>query len=260
MPKIAWKTGTSFGKKDAWSIGYNAKYTVGVWVGNFSGEGVAELSGANIATPLLFELFNAIDYNGQSNWFQIPKALEMRKVCAESGMVPNTFCTHQILDYYRQGVSNAKPCEHLKAVIVNYAESISYCNTCQPNTGTHEKLYPNHAPELLSYFESRHIFHEKIPAHNPLCTRLFSNNKPPKIVFPVDGSEYFLDQLENQKLLLNCQVASDVVFVNWYINDQFLQKAKASQGIFFNPKAGKNKISCVDDKGRNVDIEVLVRY
>ncbi|MES2794898.1 MAG: penicillin-binding protein 1C, partial [Bacteroidota bacterium] len=80
MPKIAWKTGTSFGKKDAWSIGYNAKYTVGVWVGNFSGEGVAELSGANIATPLLFEVFNAIDYNGQSNWFQIPKALEMRKV------------------------------------------------------------------------------------------------------------------------------------------------------------------------------------
>lgn len=261
MPKIAWKTGTSFGKKDAWSIGYNAKYTVGVWVGNFSGEGVAELSGANIATPLLFEVFNSIDYNGSTNWFQIPKQLEMRKICAESGEVPNTFCTNQILDYYRIGISKTKLCEHLKEVSVNTNETISYCKSCEPATAdTHKKLYPNYAPELLSYYESKHILHEKIPTHNALCTRVFGKNKAPKIVFPVDGAEYYFDKLENQKLLLNCQVASDVLEVNWYINDQFLQKAKASEGIFFTPKAGKNKISCVDDKGRNVDIEVVVKY
>src|SRR6202000_354423 len=52
LPKIAWKTGTSYGRRDAWSIGYNERYTVGVWVGNFSGLGVPELSGANVATPL----------------------------------------------------------------------------------------------------------------------------------------------------------------------------------------------------------------
>ena len=63
MPKIAWKTGTSYGRRDAWSIGYNKKYTVGVWVGNFSGAGAAELSGANVATPLLFRIFNTIDYD-----------------------------------------------------------------------------------------------------------------------------------------------------------------------------------------------------
>jgi penicillin-binding protein 1C len=260
MPKIAWKTGTSFGKKDAWSIGYNAKYTVGVWVGNFSGEGVAELSGANIATPLLFEVFNSIDYNGSTNWFQIPKQLELRKICAESGEVPNSFCTNQILDYYRVGISKTKLCEHLKDVSVNANETISYCKSCEPATAIHKKLYPNYAPELLSYYESKHILHEKIPTHNPLCTRVFGNNKPPKIVSPVDGAEYFLDKLENQKLLLSCQVASDVLEVNWYINDQFLQKAKALEGIFFTPKGGKIKISCVDDKGRNMDIEVVVRY
>ena len=48
MPKIAWKTGTSYGRKDAWSIGYNKKYTVGVWVGNFSGQGIPELSGHSL--------------------------------------------------------------------------------------------------------------------------------------------------------------------------------------------------------------------
>ena len=75
LPKIAWKTGTSFGRRDAWSIGYNKKYSVGVWVGNFYGEGVPELSGSEIATPLLFQIFNTNNYNASSEWFRLPKEL-----------------------------------------------------------------------------------------------------------------------------------------------------------------------------------------
>jgi len=63
LPNIAWKTGTSYGRKDAWSIGYNNDYTVGVWVGNFSGKGVPELTGADMATPLLFSVFQQISKN-----------------------------------------------------------------------------------------------------------------------------------------------------------------------------------------------------
>ncbi|MBD0278929.1 MAG: penicillin-binding protein 1C, partial [Flavisolibacter sp.] len=73
MPKMAWKTGTSYGRKDAWSIGYNKHYTVGVWVGNFSAQGVPELSGANTATPLLFKIFNTIDYDSNEEWYAPPK-------------------------------------------------------------------------------------------------------------------------------------------------------------------------------------------
>src|SRR5690606_6130097 len=63
MPRIAWKTGTSYGRRDAWSIGYNKTFTVGVWAGNFSGVGAPDLTGADIATPLLFRIFNTIDYD-----------------------------------------------------------------------------------------------------------------------------------------------------------------------------------------------------
>ena len=52
LPKIAWKTGTSYGRRDAWSIGYNADYTIGVWVGNFSGQGSPALTGADVASSL----------------------------------------------------------------------------------------------------------------------------------------------------------------------------------------------------------------
>lgn len=259
MPKIAWKTGTSFGKKDAWSIGYNANYTIGIWVGNFSGEGVPELSGANIATPLLFDIFNTVDYNSSSKWFKAPENIAYRKVCAESGDVPNDFCTHQMVDYYIPSVSKMTKCQHAKYIYVSTNAKISYCSHCLPESGTVKKLYPNYAPELLSWYESKHILYEKVPPHNPKCERVFNTNAP-QIVYPVDGSEYFLAKDENQKLMLNCQVGNEVKTVYWYINDKLLQKASPNTEVFFRPEAGKIKISCSDDKGRNADIYVEVKW
>ena len=258
MPKIAWKTGTSFGKKDAWSIGYNANYTVGVWIGNFSGEGVPELSGANIATPLLFDIFNTIEYNSSAKWFKQPEEIALRKVCAESGDIPSEFCTHQITDYYIPSVSKMTPCTHARYVYVRSDAQISYCSHCLPDSGAVKKLYPNHAPELVSWYETKHILYEKIPPHNPQCERVFQENAP-QIVYPVDGSEYILDKKDTQKMMLNCQVSNDVKVIYWYINDKLLQKSEPNTKVFFTPEAGKLKISCSDDKGRNTDIFVEVK-
>ena len=258
LPKIAWKTGTSFGKKDAWSIGYNANYTVGVWVGNFSGEGVPELNGANIATPLLFSIFNTIDYNSSAKWFGVPKNLMQRKVCAESGDVPSPLCTHQLVDFYVPGVSKATHCQHLKSVWVNANATISYCTQCLPDSDAVRKMYPNHAPELISWFESKHILYEKIPPHNPTCTRIFDQNAP-QIVYPVDGNEYVVDKIEKQQIALSCQAANDVKEVYWYINDQLLQKTPPTETIFFKPPLGKIKISCSDDRGRNANVWIVVK-
>lgn len=259
MPKIAWKTGTSFGKKDAWSIGYNAKYTVGIWIGNFSGEGVPELSGANIATPLLFDIFNTIDYNSSSKWFKSPENIALRKVCAESGDVPDEFCINQITDYYIPSVSKMTQCTHAKYVYVSADEQISFCSHCMPDNGTIRKIFPNHAPELVSWFETKHILYEKLPQHDPKCERVFRENAP-QIVYPEGGSEYILDKNDTQKLMLNAQVRNDVKEIYWYINDKLLQKSTPNIPIFFVPESGKIKISCSDDKGRNTDIFVRVRW
>ena len=256
---IAWKTGTSFGKKDAWSIGYNAKYTVGVWIGNFSGEGVPELSGANIATPLLFDIFNTIDYNSSSKWFKSPENIALRKVCAESGDMPNEFCINQITDYYIPSVSKMTSCTHARYVFVSADGQMSYCSHCMPDSGAIRTTFPNHAPELVSWFETKHILYERVPTHNPKCERIFQENAP-QIVYPVDGSEYILDKNDTQKLMLNAQVRNDVKEIYWYINDKLLQKSTPNIPIFFVPESGKIKISCSDDKGRNTNIFVKVRW
>ncbi|MCU0404143.1 MAG: penicillin-binding protein 1C, partial [Chitinophagaceae bacterium] len=100
LPRIAWKTGTSYGRRDAWSIGYNKSFTIGVWVGNFSGSSNPGLSGSTIATPLLFRLFNAIDRTSHNDWYEPPPTLEQRIVCAETGLPANEHCDQRILDYF----------------------------------------------------------------------------------------------------------------------------------------------------------------
>ena len=258
LPKIAWKTGTSYGKRDAWSIGYNRKYTIGVWVGNFSGEGVPELSGANTATPLLFSIFNSLDYNSSNSWYQMPENVSLRKICAVSGDIPSSFCDHQITDYFVMGVSPYRKCQHLRYVFTDLSSKISYCTYCLPESGTVKKTYPNLAPELIAYYESKKIPYQKLPPHNPACERVFKEGAP-LIISPNDGSEYFIQTIEPQKIQLSCQTGNDVQEVFWYVNDKLVKRSAPHKAVFISPPAGKVKISCSDDKGRNSDIMILVK-
>jgi penicillin-binding protein 1C len=261
LPKIAWKTGTSYGRRDAWSIGYNQQYTVGVWVGNFSGEGVPELNGTDSATPLLFSIFNTIDYNSPDGWFKQPGSLSHRQVCAVSGGPAAEFCTDLITDTFIPGVSAVNKCTHLKQVAVSPDEQFAYCTTCLPENQNYvQKFYPNITPELLSFYNREHIPYAKIPAHNPTCSRIFQDFAP-IITSPTADMEYLLERAENQKLMLHCNAHNEVKQVYWYINDKFLQTTAANENLFFAPRqAGKYKISCTDDQGRNSNSYIQVRF
>ena len=190
LPKVAWKTGTSYGRRDAWSIGYNKKYTIGVWVGNFSGEGVPELNGAATASPLLFQLFNAIDPAANKEWFSSPEELNFRTVCSQSGHVPSDFCESTTIDYFIPTKSSNKKCDHLKKVFVNIDSTYSYCTSCIPANGYAEAYYPNHAPEILTHLKQANVNFLEIPKHNPNCERVFVAQAP-RITSPVNSFGIF---------------------------------------------------------------------
>ncbi|MBD2704039.1 penicillin-binding protein 1C [Spirosoma sp. BT702] len=264
LPRIAWKTGTSYGRRDAWSIGYNQRYTIGVWVGNFSGAGVAELSGANTATPLLFQLFNALDDNSSNGWFRNPKGsaalqLSSRLICPETGDIPGEFCPNPVTDYFIMGVSRYRRCQHRKAVFTNAAGTISYCAHCRPDSGSVRRSYPNLAPEVAAFYQSSHVPFERIPPHNPVCERIFGGSEGPLITSLNEGSEYFINPKQPAEMELGCQAANDVQEVYWYLNDKLYRKALPTQTVFFRPRPGRLKISCADDKGRHSDMHVVVK-
>jgi len=259
LPKIAWKTGTSYGRKDAWSIGYNKHYTVGVWCGNFSARGVPGLSGANTATPLLFRIFNTIDYDNGETWFSQPATIDRRMVCAESGLLPGPHCTGLVTGPFIPGVSSGKTCEHIRELMVSPDEKISYCRSCVPASGYRKKLYPFIPPEMQRFYEDNRIAYRKIPLHNPACEKIFIEGGP-VITSPIQGFEYLISKKDPEPLQLTCHSGNDVSRVFWYINNRYYKTVQAGTRQFFIPGEGPVKISCTDDKGRNRDIWIRVRY
>ena len=259
MPKIAWKTGTSYGRRDAWSIGYNQSFTVGVWVGNFSGQGIPELSGANIATPLLFKIFNSIDYDSDEAWFRQPEDCDSRMVCSETGLIPADHCTNLVMDYFIPLISSNKKCDNVTEVAVSPDEKVSYCKSCQPENGYRKKSYKIFSPEMQAYFEYNNISYQKLPVHYAGCEKIFREGAP-VITFPSQRTEYLISRKHPEPLQLTCNVSTDVSKVYWYINNKFYKSAPVHSKQFFIPEEGPVKISCTDDKGRNRDVWITVRY
>jgi penicillin-binding protein 1C len=259
LPKIAWKTGTSYGRRDAWSIGYNKHFTVGIWAGNFSGLGVPELSGANVATPLLFTVFNTIDYDDDASWFAQPADCDVRMVCSETGLPPDGFCKNLVTDYFIPLVSTAKKCDNRQEVFLSADGKLSYCRSCLPAAGYKKKWFTVIPPEMKEYYDVNHISYEAIPPHNPDCERVFKEGAP-VVTSPANGSEYLINRKDPEPLLLRCRVTNDVAKVYWYINDKFYRSGEAGGKEFFMPDEGPVKISCTDDKGRNRNVWIRVKY
>ena len=263
LPKIAWKTGTSYGRRDAWSIGYNQDYTIGVWVGNFSGQGSPALTGADVASPLLFDLFNTLAYDSPNRWAVPPATLDFRLVCAETGLVPGEHCPNQLIDYYLPGTSSARHCEHQKEALVSADGAIAYCRACVPAAGFKRQLFPNPLPEVLAFREAQGLPSTRLPPHNPACRLVRATDGGAgaalAITSPLDHAEYILDRHDKQQMLLSCAAGSEVRQVYWYVNDRFLRAASATERVFFRPPSGMVKISCADDHGRNVDIQLQVQ-
>lgn len=253
---MAWKTGTSYGKRDAWSIGYNPEYTVGIWLGNFDNSPVAELVGVELAAPLLFEVFQAIPQL-RHTWFTQPPNLSRRIVCTESGLPPSEFCNSFANDLFIPGVSNNTPCEHLKEYSVSSNEKVSYCKNCVPELGYKKLLYPNLSADMIHYYDLNHIIYKKIPPHNPQCASSFTKQKI-TIVHPQKNKTYYTDETFAH-IKLECSVDASVRYVYWYVNDKFIGKYAKNEEVFTKLKPQQAKISCTDDMGNTSHVVIDIQ-
>jgi len=259
LPKIAWKTGTSFGKRDAWAIGYNPDYTIGVWMGNFDGAGAPELSGAEMAVPLLFELFNAIDYKPKKKWFEKPIDVLERDVCSETGLLLTPNCEHYVKDFYIKHVSPNTKCNLYKTLYVDEKETMQYCPECLPADGYKKVNYPMYSAELTLWYLKNKTDFKRPPPHNPLCQSK-RNGDGPAILSPSADYEYYIEEKSKQQLLLQGASDASIKTHYWYINDQFYKSSKPGERIFFQPQKGLLTITCMDDLGRKTIIHTKVSF
>ncbi|MBK9453376.1 MAG: penicillin-binding protein 1C [Bacteroidetes bacterium] len=255
LPKVAWKTGTSFGRRDAWSVGYNPRYTIGVWMGNMDGSPVLEMSGSKTAVPLMLDLFNAIDYDADKHWFSKPERLRERVVCAESGLPPAHTCTQLTKDLTIQGVTTSATCQRDREIFTNPEGTLQYCTACLPASGYQKRRFSNLNPELTLWMVRSSLDFQRPPAHNPECEGVFHVGGP-EIHSPAQGETYFVEA--GQELLLQAAPDPESEMHYWFADGAFLGGCAAGERFFFAPQNGKIEVTCMDDKGRKRNVSIAI--
>jgi len=258
LPRIGWKTGTSFGRRDAWAIGFSVRYTIGVWIGNFDNTGSPNLSGAESAVPLLIDLFNAIDIGSGKRWFQRPDKTGRRKVCSYTGKIPGHLCNTLTDDFFIHGISSGAVCDLEQEVYTDSGSTLSYCKECLPDSGYVKKVYPLYPPELTLWYELQKSPYQHPPEHNPACTAKHSGTGP-KILSPTESYTYFIDKESNTEVLFQAASNPKVRKHFWYVDDEFYLSALPSAKVFFRLKPGMTKVTCVDDAGGTTSVMMKVK-
>ena len=275
LPKIAWKTGTSYGHRDAWCIGYSPKLTIGVWLGNFDGKGAPMLSGADAATPILFALFTALTGQDTHRWYTTPEKLKTREVCALTGVPPSPHCPTRKSDVYIPGISSVKTCTIHKRIYVDTVTGYSLCSHCRnlstkklPVTSYQLPVIGNRKPETDNY--EIEIFEEwpaeaatwlakngfavpMLPEHNPLCTGTVAGTAP-VILSPAQDTVYYIRDsipIENQKIQLSASTSNRTQRLFWFLDGELIFKGDAEQPYWLTPVKGEHVITCVDAEGRS---------
>ncbi|MEE9554782.1 MAG: penicillin-binding protein 1C [candidate division Zixibacteria bacterium] len=259
IPKVAWKTGTSYGRKDAWSIGYNSRYTVGVWVGNFSGESSSYLVGAEAAAPVLFEIFESLSGRDDAGWFERPAGVSQRFVCEASGKRPGDLCDVTVGEMYIPGVSPEGKCYIHKEILIDKTTGFRLCKFCVAGKSTNSNIYKDWPPRLMTWLlRTGRIL--QIPEHNPECSGTSGNDRP-VIISPNEEVSYVIREHippSQQGILLDASVASSTRNVYWFVDGVLYGTVNPGQKLFFVPEKGVHKLTCSDDRGRSTSININI--
>ena len=265
LPKIAWKTGTSYGHRDAWCIGYSPKLTIGVWLGNFDGKGAPMLSGVDTATPILFALFTALTGQDTHRWYTTPEQLKTREVCALTGVPPSPHCPTRKSDVYIPGISSVKTCTIHKQVYVDIVTGYSLCSHCRhlPPTGGNStvaiqnpaetEIFEEWPAEAATWLTKNGFAVPVLPEHNPLCTGTVAGTAP-VILSPAEDTVYYIRDgipIENQKIQLSASTSNRTQQLFWFLDGELIFKGDAEQSYWLTPVKGKHVITCVDAEGRS---------
>ncbi len=261
IPKVAWKTGTSLGKRDAWSIGYNRNYTVGVWIGNFDGRGSPGLVGAEVAAPLLFTIFESLNTGAQVEWFARPGRVSARQVCAVSGMPPTALCVATEQELFIEGISPNRPCDIHEQILVDARSGVRLCNHCRASHEIEERLIARWPADIATWLARHGHAIDKIPAHNPQCPTV-AEGTGPVIVSPAADAEFKIRSevaREYQKLLLDASVANETRTIYWFQNRKLIFSGDPASRVFLTPTPGRHELICMDDAGRSSQVTITIR-
>ena len=257
MQTIAWKTGTSYGFRDAWAVGVTPRYAVGVWVGNATGEGKPGLVGAQTAGPVLFDIFNLLP---ASSWFTRPTGIFVEaEVCRKSGHLKGRFCdeTDTLLVLPAGLRTEACPYHHLVTLSANESQRI-YEN-CANTEPTLQKSWFTLPPVWEWYYKQHHPEYKPLPPFKAGCGE--DTFQPMQFIYPPMNARIKLPkQLDGSKGFLTVELAhsNPNATIFWHLDETYQAQTQDFHKISLQPAAGKHSLTAVDGEGNTISTTFFV--
>ena len=262
---IAWKTGTSWGFRDAWSAGVVGPYVLVVWIGNFDGRGNPAFIGVDAAAPLFFRIADALNLARTADTvppLAPPSGVARVAVCSGSGDLPNADCPHTVDTWYIPGKSPIHVSQLHRAVAVDLLTGKPTCPPYGPDTRF--EVFEFWPSDMLKLFREAGV-PRRTPPPLPACAAE-DRMEPPRIASPLRNVTYALRQsarlTSTDAIALDASVAGDVQRVFWFDGSALIGVRSVSDGaLAWRPAtAGLHLVRVVDDRGRSAERDVDVQF
>ena len=248
--KIAWKTGTSFGNRDAWAIGSNSRYVVGIWVGNATGEGRPTLTGVSSAAPILFDVFNLLP---RKKWFATPlNDLEEVEVCSLSGYLAKEDCP-KIKQFVPLNGKATKVCPYHKTVHLDKTEKFRVNSNCENIADIVTKSWFVLPPGMEWYYKSQNIEYTALPPFRGDCASGMSGAMD--FIYPKANTKIYLTKNFNseiQPVILKVAHTNRDMELYWYVDDVYKGSTKTFHEFAIDAVSGFHYVTVVDETGNEI--------
>lgn len=255
---VYWKTGTSYGFRDAWTIGIFGPYILAVWVGNFDGAGNPAFVGVQVAAPLFFQVVDAIEAQQPSLGEPVrrfPANLSVVDVCAGSGDLPNADCPRTVPTWFIPGKSPIRVSTLHQALLIDDRTGL---RACPPYTAgrAHRVVYEMWGSDLLKLFQQAGLPRRTPPPFDPRCgarAREPGSDPAPQITSPLRGVVYSLraKRIGQETITLRATTGAGVREVYWFVGKSYIGTAPRGGTLAWKPQVpGSFIVRAVDDQGQ----------
>lgn len=259
--KISWKTGTSFGNKDAWAMGITPCHAVGIWIGNSDGEGKSELTGLNTASPILFEVFKLLKCETSGNEFVIT---DSAWVCAKSGYQKNENCEKVLKKAVCKKGLDSPLCPYCRKIFFDPSGKFRATKNCFPNEALLDKSVFVLPPTMSYYFEKKNLMSSHEPSLHSKCRSNFASETDFELVYPIHKAKIFipkaLDGIKS-KVVFQASSRDKNAILYWYIDQKFIAQTSIHHQIEISPGYGEHILSINNSQGKEkiITFEILER-
>ncbi|TFH39649.1 MAG: penicillin-binding protein 1C [Bacteroidia bacterium] len=255
---VAWKTGTSFGFRDAWAIGVCPQYAIGVWAGNADGEGRTGLTGVGSAAPLLFDI---IDMLNPDEWFSEPEeGLIEVEICRESGHRASPYCENIVLQKIPRQDAGTPPCPYHIQVHMSEDSRYQVTKGCYPGEKILHSSWFVLPPAQEWYYRKGHMEYKTLPPFLQGCEDGLQVEQI-ELLYPRNLGGIYVP-LENDgqrgRVVFEAAHRSPREKLFWHLDDKFVAETSIIHQVALNPAPGKHLLTVMDSRGNVLETRFVV--